>query len=270
MHARLRRIQARLFPQGYIDLLRQIALFAAAYYAYRYTRGWVNTPESAAAAFENARRLIDIERTLNIFFEPGLQALVAGERWIFDAASWMYINAQTTVTLGCLMFLYVVHNRHFYFVRNMFLTAFFLALVGYVLYPTAPPRFLPEWGFYDAVEDFTNVPQDSVAINALFNPYAAVPSMHVGFSLMVGIPLAHICTSRLAKIFWLQYPLLVTFVIVVTANHFVADAFLGAVTAGIGALVAYGLGRLRPVWAFDGGTGERQPARAVRREPQPA
>lgn len=246
------RIQARLFPQGYLDLARQLLLFAAAYYAYRYTRGWVNTPDAAATAFENARHLINVERSLDVFVEPSVQALVAGEQWVQDAASWIYINAQTTVTLGCLIWIYLFRNKSFYFVRNMFLTAFFIALVGYVVYPAAPPRFFPEWGFHDSVEEFTGIPQDSVTVNALFNPYAAVPSMHVGFALMIGWPLALLAKRRAVKVFWSLYPFLVTFVIVVTANHFLADAFLGACTAGIGALVALLMAQTRPVWAFRG------------------
>lgn len=252
MSSRLSKFQARLFPQGHVDLARQLLLFAAAYYAYRYTRGWVNTPDAAATAFANARSLIDVERALNVFVEPGIQALVSGEAWIIDASSWVYINAQTTVTLGALIWIYIFRNSTFYFVRNMFLAAFFIALIGYVVYPTAPPRFFPEWGFHDTVEDFTNIPQDSITIDALFNPYAAVPSMHVGFSLMIGWPLALLSRRRAVKAFWATYPLLVTFVIVVTANHFLADAVLGALTAGIGAIVALLLAQLRPVWAFRG------------------
>ena len=61
----------------------------------------------------------------------------------------------------------------------MFMVAMGIALVGYTLYPTAPPRFFPEWGFVDTVADFTGVKHDSSTVNALFNPYAAVPSMHV-------------------------------------------------------------------------------------------
>ena len=133
----------------------------------------------------------------------------------------------------------------------MFLVAFGIALVGYSLFPTAPPRFLPEWGFIDSVAQFTGVPQDSVAVDALFNPYAAVPSMHVGFALMIGWPLARLVRHRALKVFWATYPLIVTFVIVATANHFLADAFLGAVTAGLGALAARWLARVRPAaWSF--------------------
>ena len=68
--------------------------------------------------------------------------------------------------------------------------AFGIALIGYTVFPTAPPRFLPEWGFIDTVAQFTGVPQDSVTVDALFNPYAAVPSMHAGFAIMIGWPLA--------------------------------------------------------------------------------
>src|SRR4051794_37129479 len=168
-----------------------------------------------------------------------------------DGSSWVYINAQTSVTLGALAWIYLFRNRSFYFVRNMFLVAFAIALVGYVVFPTAPPRFMPEWGFFDAVADFTGIPQDNVTVDALFNPYAAVPSMHVGFALMIGWPLARLVRHRPVKAFWMVYPLLVTFVIVATANHFLADAFLGACTAGVGAIAAWRLAKARPAaWSF--------------------
>jgi hypothetical protein len=251
MTARLSSFQARLLPHGPLDVVRQVLLFMAAYQLYRLTRGFVNHPDSATAAFQHARDLIGVERTLNIFVEPSLQAFAAGQQWLLDGSAWMYINAQTSITLGALAWLYVFRNPSFYFVRNMFLVAFVVACVGYAVFPTAPPRFFPEWGFFDAVSDFTGVPQDSVTISKLFNPYAAVPSMHVGFALMVSIPLARLVRWRALKVFWAIYPLIVVFVIVVTANHFIADAVLGACAAGIGALAARQMARLRPdVWRF--------------------
>jgi hypothetical protein len=99
-------------------------------------------------------------------------------------------------------------------------------------------------------------------VDALFNPYAAVPSMHAGFALMIGWPLARLVKPRWLKAFWATYPLIVTFVIVATANHFLADAFLGAVTAGLGALAACWLARARPAaWAFRPGAQRAAPAR---------
>jgi PAP2 superfamily len=128
-----------------------------------------------------------------------------------------------------------------------------IALIGYVLFPTAPPRFLPEWGFSDTVSDLTpvNVSNSSASMSALFNPYAAVPSMHVAFALMIGWPLARLARMPAVRVWWLAYPFLMTFVIVATANHFVLDALLGALTAGIAAYGASWLARVRPAaWRF--------------------
>jgi len=254
--ARASTLQERFLPHGPLDLVRQVLLFVAAFQLYRLTRGIVNDPSDAVGAFNNARDLIGIEQTLNIFIEPSIQAFASGQQWLLDGASWMYINAQTTVTLGALMWIYLFRNSSFYFVRNMFLFAFCLALVGYALYPTAPPRFLPEWGFFDAVADFTGIPQDNVTVNTLTNQYAAVPSMHVAFALMIAIPIGKLVRWRALRIFWFCYPLLVVFVIVSTANHFILDAVLGAMTAGIGALAARAMARMCPDdWSF------RRPAR---------
>jgi PAP2 superfamily protein len=249
MVRRVQTVAARLTPHGPVDLLRQFALFFLAYYAYRLTRGAV--AGNPSVAFENARTLIDVERTLHVFVEPNVQAWGSSWSFITDAASWIYINAQTSVTLGALTYLYLFRNDSFYFVRNMFGVAFALAIVGYVVYPTAPPRFMPEWGFQDTISLYTGIPQDNVAVNALFNPYAAVPSMHVAFALMIGWPLSRLVKFKPLKVFWFIYPFIVTFVIVVTANHFLADAFLGAVVAAIGAYAAMWMARARPeAWRF--------------------
>lgn len=250
LQARYQQMSARLLPHGWLDLLRQLALMGAAYLVYTWVRGLVDDPAGAAVAFQNARRLISVEQALNVFVEPSIQAWAESMPVLVDVSSWLYINAQTTITLGALVFLYVAHNRSFYFVRNMFAVAWFVALIGYSVYPTAPPRLFPEWGFFDAVSSFTGVSHtDSAA--ALFNPYAAVPSMHVCFALMIGVPLSRLCKHRAVRIFWRIYPLLVVFVIVTTANHFLADAFLGACTAGIAALAARRIGQLRPAhWSF--------------------
>jgi len=249
MLARARALQARALPKGPADALRQVALFAAAYYGYRLVRGMVDG--RAATAFENARNLIDVERTLGIFVEPTMQAWTSGSHLLLDAASWVYINAQTTVTVSALIWLYLFRNDSFYFVRNMMVVSMFLALIGYVSYPVAPPRMLPEWGFFDSVADFTGISRDSATVNALFNPYAAVPSMHVAYALMIGLPLARLVRWRALRVFWTVYPLLVTFVIVATANHLLVDAFFGALTAGVAGSTAWWLARVRPAaWAF--------------------
>jgi PAP2 superfamily len=251
MLARARLLQARVLPHGWLDALRQVSLFAAAYVAYRVVRGLVEG--DANAAFAHARDVISIESKLHLFIEPSVQAWASGSHVVMVSASWLYVNAQGSVTIAALLYLYLRHNRNFYFVRNMFLIAMAIALVGYIVFPTAPPRFMPEWGFIDTVSDLTpvKVSHASGSMTALFNPYAAVPSMHVAFALMIGWPLARLARHRVVRVLWLVYPFLMTFVIVVTANHFIVDALLGALTAGASAYGARWLARARPaVWRF--------------------
>jgi PAP2 superfamily len=249
MLVRLRTLEARLLPHGVFDVVRQVALFATAYWGYRLVRGAVDG--RAADAFQHGRELISFERGTHTFVEPAIQSWASGKAVLIEAASWIYMNSQFSITLGALVFIYLFHNSAFYFVRNMFLVAMALALVGYMVFPTAPPRFFPEWGFTDSVSNFTGVPQDSVAVNALFNPFAAVPSMHVAFALMLGWPLARLCSHKVARILWFAWPFVLTFVVVATGNHFVADAVAGALVAGAAAYSAELLARARPnAWAF--------------------
>jgi membrane-associated phospholipid phosphatase len=234
-----------------LDAIRQLTLFALAYFAYRLVRGFAEG--DASAAFAHARDLISLERSLHVFVEPSVQAWASGSHFVIVAASWLYVNAQGPITIAALLYLYMRHNRSFYFVRNMFMIAMAIALVAYIVFPTAPPRFLPEWGFIDTVANFTivNDTHTSASMSALFNPYAAVPSMHVAFALMIGWPLARLVRTRVAAVLWVLYPFLMAFVIVVTANHFIVDALLGAVTAGVSAYAARWLARARPAaWRF--------------------
>jgi membrane-associated phospholipid phosphatase len=218
-------VTSRWLPQGWVDALRQLALFAGAYYLYRIVRGLVDG--RATLAFENARTLV-----------------VTG-------ANWMYVNSHFVITTTFLIWLYIFRNHAYYYVRNMFMIAMGLALVGYVAFPTAPPRYMPEWGFTDTVAAFVG-PQAEASANLLYNPFAAVPSMHVAFALMIAVPAMRIAKRRVVKAVWAIYPALVTFVVVVTANHFWLDAALGAMVAGASAWGAsYALGRVGPeAWAW--------------------
>ena len=246
---RLRLRPGRWLPRGRLDAWRQLGLFAAAYYLYRLVRGFVDG--DATAAFDNARTLVDIERAMGLFFEPALQAWAIGESWLIRAADFAYVNSHFTITTGFLVWLYLARNDAFYYVRNMFLVSMGLALAGYVLFPTAPPRFMPEWGFTDTVAGFVGE-AGARSAEVLYNPFAAVPSMHVAFALMVGVSAAMLVRSAPLKVAWALYPLVVTFVVVVTANHFWLDAALGAAVAAASAYAAHSaLARARPeAWGW--------------------
>ena len=253
----------RRLPKGIGDALRQVALFAAAYLAYRLVEGAVNVSNSNPAPFSHARDLISLERSLGVFVEPTIQSWAYGSHALIVGATYIYITAQTFILFGLLLYLYLAHNRSYYFVRNMMFVAMAIGLLGYAFYPTAPPRFLPNWGFVDTVSQVTNTsPRNNAIQNVLVNPYAAVPSMHVACAAMLGWTLVFLVRNWLARVCWALWPVLLTFVTLVTANHFLIDTVLGLATAGVAAIVAYRLARVRPhVWAF-----RPQPARAA---PQP-
>jgi hypothetical protein len=148
-----------LLPHGPIDVLRQIILFCGAYWLYRLVRGIVDG--RAAEAFDNAREVIHIEKGLGLFIEPSVNAWATANSVIADSASWMYVNSHFAITTITLAWIYLRRNERFYFVRNMFMVAMGLALIGYVALPTAPPRLMPEWGFSDSVAAFTGVDHDT-------------------------------------------------------------------------------------------------------------
>jgi hypothetical protein len=236
-------------PRGWGDLLRQFSFFFIAYNGYQVVRGIADGRDAVALA--NGTHVIHLERSLGAFFEPGFQQAFLAHQWVIDIANWMYFNTHFVVTISFLAWLYLFRNDHFNFVRNMFLVSMGLALVGYALFPTAPPRMFPGTGFVDTIGAFTTTNQDSSSTSLLVNPYAAVPSMHVAFSLLIAVPAMSLVRSAWARALWSTYPLAVLFVIVVTANHFWFDAAAGAAVACLAAATAHQLARLRPhAWSW--------------------
>ena len=239
----------RSLPKGWGDALRQILLFVCAYNGYQLVRGLVDGDQAQALA--NGMHVIHLERSLGAFFEPGLQQSLINHRWLIDLANFFYLNGHFILTTTFLVWMYLRRNDSFYFVRNMFLVAMGLALIGYGLFPTAPPRMFPTVGFTDTISAFTHTDQDSSFTSVLVNPYAAVPSMHIAFALMIGVPGFVMSRSPAMRMWWSMYPMLVFFVIVVTANHFWFDAAMGAAVACTAAVAATQLARLRPAaWSW--------------------
>ena len=155
-----------------------------------------------------------------------------------------------------------VHRKHpdrFPIVRTTFVAATALALVGYVFFPAAPPR-LSARGFSDTVTSSTGLDLSSDLLGALYNPFAAVPSLHFGYALIVGVVLAVVAQRRLWRIAGALYPATMLLIIVATGNHFFVDAVLGGLVVVIGWLVArYGRRDARPACG-----------RAARRDVPPA
>ncbi len=240
----------RRLPQGWGDAGRQLGILVMVDVAYELVRGIADGQRADAIA--HGQQVIDLERSTHTLFEPSLQAFFLPAHWVIDLANQLYLNAQFSIALGFLVWLYLFRNESYYFVRNMFVVSMGIALVGYTLYPTAPPRMFPEHGFVDTITDFSNVNHDSSLAKVFINPYAAVPSMHCAFALMIGGTGVMVCRNWAAKAFWAAWPLLIGWVVIVTGNHYWFDVGLGWMVAIASALIAARLlARARPeAWAW--------------------
>jgi membrane-associated phospholipid phosphatase len=224
-------------PHGRIDFARQLLMFALAYGGYELVRGLASI--GGARPMADATRIIDLERALHVFAEPRIQAWTTHHaRWLLDIADWSYLNAHFALSAGALAFIYLRRNESFRTVRNAFMLAMLIALVGYCVYPTAPPRLMPQWGFSDSVRQFTGVNGEQGAAGVLLNPYAAIPSMHVCFALLIGPAMARLVRNPLARSLWLLYPPFIVLVVVITGNHYFTDVVLGALTAAVSVALA--------------------------------
>ena len=248
MRALIDRIGSWL-PQGYGDAARQLGLFVLAELCYEAVRGIADGER--AAAFANGQNVIDFEKSTHTFFEPDLQAVFIDHRWIIDFANFMYMNSHFVVTTAFLVWLYLFRNPNFYFVRNMFMVAMGLAWSA-TRCSRPPAAAVPHEGFIDTITDYAQVNHDSGLVKLFINPYAAIPSMHVAFSLMIGVTGALISRHTITRVLWCAYPVLVFLVVVVTRTTSGSTARSALLVAAlVGRHRRQVLARVRPaVWSW--------------------
>jgi membrane-associated phospholipid phosphatase len=138
-----------------------------------------------------------------------------------------------------LLWVYLRRNAAFTRFRNTILLANVLGLIGYVLLPTAPPRFFTTIGFDDTLAQFGGLNHGSGLIELASNPYAAMPSLHAADALIVGIILASVVRRPIFKALWLLWPVWVWFAVMATGNHFWLDVFAGILLAALTMAVVY-------------------------------
>ena len=189
---------ARFLPRAGRDLLWQILLFCGAYWLYRLVRG--RSTARPRRRSTNARDIVDARARARVFVEPADAGVGGGTRaGSIDVGSWMYVNTHFVVTTCTLAFIYLFRNEHFYFVRNMFMVAMGLALVGYVVYPDRAAADACPSRVHGLGGGLHRADVASRRVNALYNPFAAVPSMHVAFALMLGVPMAAMARRPLGE-----------------------------------------------------------------------
>jgi len=237
LRARIQRLD-RATPRGLGDFARQLGIWFGFLLAYQLARGIAD--RDPVEAFQNGRLIIDLERDLRALVEVDIQRVVlsAGDG-IVQAINWTYWNSQFTVVGLALLWVYFRRSDSFLRLRNILLLANMLALVGFVLMPTAPPRFFPEWGFVDTLAASAALNHGSGLVQLASNQFAAMPSVHSADALVLGFVMASLVRSRAAKVVWTLWPSWVWFSVMATANHFWLDVAAGVGLAGLAASLVY-------------------------------
>ncbi|WP_461014523.1 phosphatase PAP2 family protein [Streptomyces daliensis] len=222
----------------------EIALIAVSYWTYSLIRNAV--PEQRAQALRNADWIWEIERILGIAVEQSVNHAVNSVTWLIVTMNYYYATLHFIVTIAVLVWLYLAHPGRYAATRLVLFATTGVALLGYYLFPLAPPRLMNGGDFIDTVQvHHTWGSMASGNLAEMSNQYAAMPSMHIGWSVWCGVTIAMLARTAWVRALGYAYPLTTLIVIVCTANHFWLDAVGGLLCLAFGFVLSYGwYGRL--------------------------
>jgi PAP2 superfamily protein len=205
---------------------REVAIGLGVYAVYLAVRHLVVNDEGERKAARNAERIVALERRLGIHVEPELQALLLPKRRIVAVLNVAYATLNVGLTVGWLMRLYGRRDPEFHRLRRAAVLGTLGAQPVFLLFPAAPPRKLDH--FVDTIADVSGVDLDKGLIARLYDPIAAMPSIHVTYAVVTAAGISQTTRSPLARALAPAYPPAVAFVIFATVNHYVLDAVAGA------------------------------------------
>lgn len=207
----------------------EVTLVVVLFMAYFATRGLVSG--RAADAFHNAHQLMELQNWLGISWELGFQSWVLQYDSVIWALNSIYVYTHMPALILFALWVFIWHHDRYPEVRNVFLGMLAVGLLVYTLIPLAPPRFFTSSGFVDTLAMFSSVDYHQDSIEMLYNPYAAMPSLHVGFAVFVGIGVISIGRKRRHWLIGILFPALMSLAVVGTGNHFVLDVVAGVALA---------------------------------------
>jgi PAP2 superfamily len=218
-------------------VLRDAALVVGAILAYFAIRNL--TAGAPDDAFANGERLVDLERWLGVNWEGAVQGAIVGRDGLVTVANWIYIWGHWPVILSTAAGLYIWRRDRYYLLRNTLFISGGIGFLFFALVPVAPPRLL-EPALVDTVSSQSHAYR-ALQPPGLTNQYAALPSLHVGWNLAVGIVLflttSHLAVRALAAL----SPAAMTFAVLATANHFVMDVAAGMTVVLVAFAVAFAI-----------------------------
>ena len=212
--------------------LKQIAIVLASLGVYEAARSFIEPDWGAAIA--NAQRIAELERGLSFAWEQSLQRAFLGVPELVEAMNVFYFVGHFVLTGVFFLWLYRSSNEGFRSFRNGFIAATAIAVVIHWWFPTAPPRVVGGLGIMDTLRVFWNVDIGSPHTSAFSNPVAAVPSLHAGWAVGVGVGLVRFAKQPALRLLGVVYPVVVMLTIVVTGDHFIFDALAGIAVLAAG------------------------------------
>ena len=215
------------FPLSRVCLphLREIGLVVGAYFVYMYSRTLVFS-DFQGTALANAYRVIGFEKNLGFFWEPVWQSwTIESARSLVIFFNWAYIVTFFPIVLTASIVLYFTNRDRYKYYRNVVLLSFLIALVGFMLFPLAPPRMIADH-FVDTINIFGPAGYASREFTNYYNAYAAMPSLHFSWTVMFGIIFLR-TNNNMLKVTGVIYPTMTLFAITITGNHFIMDAIGG-------------------------------------------
>jgi hypothetical protein len=226
------------------SLVLELLLIRVGYWVYSYIRS--EAPDERATAEGHGAQILAAERALHLDMENWFNHFVARTPWLEQPMNTYYSTFHFLIPLALLAWLYLRRPAVYRWARTALACTTLLALVGFWLYPLAPPRLMPGLGYIDTAHGPQNLSApDFGALTKLSNQYAAMPSLHVGWSLWCAVVIALLAPWLWLRVAGLLYPLLTTAVIIGTANHYFLDAVGGAAVVAAGFAAAGALARMR-------------------------
>jgi membrane-associated phospholipid phosphatase len=222
-------------------MLGQALIVATGLFCYFQVRGL--TAADPETAVDHARDLIRFEQAIGIDHEEAVQAAVTPSDALSTFANWIYIWGHWPVIIATMLWLGWRHREVFVRLRDAMLISGGLGLIVFVTYPVAPPR-LVDPALIDTVTERSSAYRYLQPPNFV-NQYAAMPSLHAGWDLLVGISIATAGSVLAVRLIGWLLPLLMAFAVVATANHYLIDVIAGVSLALLGLALALVLERRR-------------------------
>ena len=212
---------------------QEIAIVAFGYWVYTLGRNAI--PEQQSVAFRHGRSIQHLQQWLHLDWELSINRFVARNEWLAQLVDYYYATLHFFLTIGVMVWLFLRRSHVYRGARTVLVATTMLGLLGFYLYPTAPPRLLPQYGYVDTVIKFHtwgSLADPNIAEHS--NQFAAMPSLHVAWATWCGIAIFRCARRRWVGALGLLYPVGTLIVIIGTANHFLLDAVGGVGIVALG------------------------------------